>query len=98
MAVQTIVGNPERIEDIIELNDTLSRIITYEQERRCHAGVLLTQNLQFGGHYRIESEEEAYAWLTKPVLNSEHTCEWGVKFYPKAYFEGLKKKFESSDA
>ena len=30
MAVQTIVGNPERIEDIIELNDTLSRIITYE--------------------------------------------------------------------
>ena len=93
MAVQTIVKDPERVRNIEDLEDILTRINLYEKERDCKAGVLLIQRMQSGGLYKIKSEEEAKAYLQKPVLNDMSTCEWGVEFLPHSYVEGLRKKF-----
>ncbi len=94
MPIDTIVGSPEDISSWEGLEDVLSRIITYEKERSCKAGVLLIQRRQFGDAYRIKSEEEAKEWMSRPVLNNPRTCEWGLEFWPRSYFEELKGKLK----
>lgn len=94
MAIQTIVKDPERIRNLTELEDILARINAYEKERNCSSGVLLIQNMQLGSIYMIESVEEAKKELSKPILSEPRTCEWGMKFYPKPYFEEMRKRFE----
>jgi len=96
MAIDTLAKNPMGIRTLEELDELLLRISSYERERDCSAGVLLIQRRQFGGIYRIKSVQEAQEWLSRPVYDDgkgNHTCEWGVKFYPRSYFEELRKKF-----
>jgi len=93
MPVDTFVKNPELIRTVEEADDILSRLAKYEQERSCKAGVLLLQTRGLGGHYSIKSEEEAREQLAKPV--TDQTAEWGVKFWPKDFFETPREKLIS---
>ena len=93
ISVDIFVGiHPERINEINELEEALSKIGTYELVFNCNAGVLYMQNRQFGSSLIITSSREAHYELNKPILNEPRTPEWGLKFYTKAYFEELKKK------
>ena len=94
MAVDTIVEDPESIDTLEAAEDVLYRIKTYEREMICSAGVLLIQRRQFCGLYEIMSKEDAEKWLRKPVL--KNTCEWGLEFYPRSYFEDLKEKLRGN--
>ena len=88
MGIDVLIDiHPERIKTIKELDDILLKINKYEKEMKCKAGVVLKQNRQLGGSYRIVSEEEA-----KEGINNSGKCEWYVKFYSKAYFEELRSK------
>ena len=93
MAVKIEVRNPERIRDLNEVDDVLSRIITYEEETNCPSGVLLIQNRQFGGLYRIKSKDEAKEYIDYPGK-----VEWGIKFYSHDYFEALREKLRAESA
>ncbi len=90
MTGDTIVKDPERIRNLDELEGILSRIIAFEGERKCNAGVLLIQRRLFGGFYMIFSKEKADQYISRPV--SDRTPEWGIKFYPRSYFEELREK------
>jgi hypothetical protein len=89
MTIDTIISiNPKRIRTQEEVDSILSKIKDYERAKNCKGGVVLKQNRQFGASYRVVSEEEAVNGINHP-----RTCEWYVKFYPRCYFEGLRKKF-----
>ena len=96
MPVDIIVKNPERIRKLGEVEDILSRILTYEQETGNCAGVLKMQNRQIGAIHYIISQREAEKEINKPVLNEPRTCEWGVKFYPHSYFEELRERLNGN--
>jgi len=96
MPVDTIVGNPENIKNLAELESYLSKIHTYGQEGKCKAGVLLIQRRSSKGSYGIVSEEEAKQYMSRPVLNNPRTPEWGIRFYSLSYFERLKQKFNGN--
>lgn len=91
MPVQTIVRNPKQIETEEELVEMLSRIQTYEQERKCKAGVIHIQRRLFGSLFMIVSKEEARGLLKTKV--GPTTPEWGIEYYPSGYFEKLRKHF-----
>jgi len=98
MPVDTIVSDPEMIKNLAEVEETLSRIIAYEKERNCNAGVLSIQKRSLAGSYRIMSVEKAEQWMAKPVLNEPPTCEWGIEFYPRSYFEKLRQELSNDGA
>ena len=89
MAITTIVGDPTQIKSIEEIDYFLSRVIDYERKKRCKAGVLTTQRLQFGGLYEIISENKAIREISLRRL--ENVVEFGIKFYKRSYFEVLKE-------
>lgn len=95
MQTVTIVGNPEKIKNVNEAEDYLSRIMAYEREKNCMAGILLIQRRQFDGLYEIVSEEEAKYELGKPITRD--IPEFGVKYYPRTYFEALKERLSGKD-
>lgn len=96
MTINTMVEiDPEEITSLSEVDEVLAQISDYEQQKDCKAGVILIQRRQFGGLYRIVSEEEAQKYLTKPVLSKPRTPEWGVQFWPRAYFEKRKEELQS---
>lgn len=95
MAVDTFVTNPEDIEALSEVEDFLTRLDIFERERQCESGILLIQRRQFPSLYKIVSTARAEELLTRPVHDSPRTPEWGVKFYPRSYFEDLKKKLST---
>src|SRR3989344_5317062 len=97
MAVDTIVKAPERIRNLSEVEDIINRISTYEVERNCNGCVLLLQNMNMGGHYAIISEEEAKSCIDKQILHGQKTAEYGIKFYPRSYFEELREKFRTQE-
>lgn len=86
MPVQTIVGDPELIRTKRQAEIYLSRIIAYEQEGNCigKGGVLWRIHNQFGGLYRITSEEEAEDFMKNP-----RACERAFWFYDRSLFEYL---------
>src|SRR3989344_7754272 len=93
MPINPHVCNPERIASLEELDIILATMGSYHREytpRDNGVGVVLIQNMQLGGSHEIVSEEEANAGLIKPMV-----AEWYVQFYPKKYFEELRKAFES---
>lgn len=95
MPVDTIVGDPEMIRTLDEVDRDLSRIRAYERERNCQAGVLLIQRRQFRGLYEIVSKEKAKELISRPVFDDgkgNRTCEWGIKFYPRSFYEELREK------
>lgn len=87
ISVDTTVGiHPKRIRSISEVEGILSKIVNYEQRVGSNAGVLVMQNKQLGGSYRIESESKAHKIIDQPTK-----CEWGVTYYSRSYFEELKR-------
>ena len=82
--------DPEEIRTIKELDSIVSKIVEEEERRKCEVGVVLRQNRQLGGSYPIVSIKEANEGLNKP-----RKCEWYVKFYPRSYFEDLKKELNN---
>ncbi|MBI2672246.1 hypothetical protein HYX16_04900 [Candidatus Woesearchaeota archaeon] len=90
MAVDTIVSDPGKIKNINELDNYLSKILLFEKTTKQNCGVILIQRRQFGGLYEIVSEEEAKKKLQKLVTST--TPEFGIRFYPRSYFEGLREK------
>lgn len=88
MAIDTFVDiHPKRIRTLAEVDDALSKIREYEKQMNCRGGIVLKQNRQLGGSYRIVSEEEAINGINNPG-----TCEWYVKFYARSYFEELRER------
>ena len=88
MGIDTIVDmHPERLETVNEVEEILSKIKSYEEKMDCKAGIVLKQNRQLGGSYRIVSEKEANKGINNPGI-----CEWYIKFYSRSYFEELKEK------
>lgn len=86
ISVDTTVGiHPKRIRSISEVEGILSKIVNYEQRVGSNAGVLVMQNKQLGGSYRIESKSKAYEIMAQPTK-----CEFGIKYYSRSYFEKLK--------
>ena len=101
MGVKTLVRNPERLRRPEEVDDVLYRISIYERERTCEAGVLLIQRMGFSGLYEIVSKRGADEWMSRPVYDDgkgNRTCEWGIKFYPRSYFEELREKMRTQAA
>ena|GEM_PF-5264383 len=94
MATETIVKDPKRM-TLSEVEQTLSDIIAYEQETGESWGVLKMQNRQLGAIHYITSREEAEREISAPVSNSPRTCEWGIKFYSRSYFEQRKSRPDS---
>jgi len=98
MPINPFVCNPERIVDLVELEDVLARMETYRKEYEPDAsevGVLLIQNRQLGAIYIIESKENAERKKDKPISDDgmgNRSCEWGVRFYPRSYFERLRER------
>ena len=95
ISTDTIVKDPEGIKVISEVEDILSRIIHYEIDNRCQSGVLLTQRRQFGSLHEVISEYEACKELKTPVRRN--LPEFGVAYYPRTYFEALRKRSEGYD-
>lgn len=92
MNVEYIIDiHPERVKSIIEVDSILFKINEYEQATKRKGGVVLKQNRQLGGSYRIVSEEEAKRGLENPGK-----CEWYVEFYPRSYFEELRHQFSGN--
>ena len=86
--------HPEKMKSLKEVVDTLSKIDHYERTLHCRGGVLIIQNRQFGSALYLISREEAEYELTKPVLSSPRTTEWGLAFYPRQYFEALRDRLQ----
>jgi len=93
MTVDIIVQDPKRIDSLEKAIDILSKILAYEEETGNPAGVLSIQNPQTGLVCLITSQEEAERETSKPVLSNPRTPEWGVRFYPRSYFEELRERF-----
>lgn len=83
----SIVKDPERIKTLRELEIVLDKIKAYEKNIGVSTGVLLLQNRQLGAIYYVTSEAEA-----KRSIEHPGTCEWGIKFYPKSYFENKRSE------
>ncbi len=83
-----ICVNPKRIRTLTQLENVLDALDAYEKKRTCEAVVVLKQNIQLGGSYKIVSKEEAIKGIDNP-----RKCEWYIKFYPRSYFEDLREKF-----
>ncbi len=94
----TVVGNPERIRSLEELENYLSRIIEFERERNCRAGIVKIQRRGLRGLYEIISEMEANELMSRMVVG-DSPVEWGIKFWSRSYFERLKYRLveESRD-
>ena len=93
MPIKVYVCKPERIKSLSEVVDILHRMDIYKKEYvsgHSEIGVLLMQNTHLGASYEIVSKEEADYGINNP-----RKCEWGVKFYPRSYFENLKKRLSS---
>lgn len=88
MPIDTFVDiHPERLRTPAEVDQVISSLKRYERETKQKGCVVLKQNRQLGGSYRIVSEKEAIEGINHP-----RTCEWYVKSYPRSYFEELRKK------
>ena len=95
ISTDTIVKDPEEIKVISEVEAILSRIVHHEIDNRCQSGVLLTQRRQFGSLHEVISEDEAYKELKTPVKCN--LPEFGVAYYPRTYFEALRRILEGYD-
>jgi hypothetical protein len=94
MGINTIVStDPERISSLAEVDEVLAKITEYERRHGCRGGVVLKQNRQLGGSYRVVSEEEAHQGIKHP-----RTCEWYVEFYPRTFFEYQRARLARVDA
>lgn len=92
MELDTIVDvHPERIDAVEEVDEILHKLFDYEKKTGHKGVVVLKQNMQLGGSYRVVSEEDA-----NHGIRTRGTCEWYIKFYPHSYFEELKKRLNAS--
>ncbi|MEK6874442.1 MAG: hypothetical protein AABX52_01690 [Nanoarchaeota archaeon] len=89
MTLETIVNDPSRLFSNHDVDEILSKISEYEKIHRCDAGIIEIQRRQFGSSYEIVSSAEAKQLLKRSV--NQNTPEWGHKYYPKSYFESLRK-------
>lgn len=90
MPMNIIVRTPEWIRDRETVDDILERMTQYDKEYvkgKDKIVVLMLQNTQLGAIYTIEPRKVAEYWIKHP-----RTCEWGIKFYPREYFEELRDK------
>ncbi len=94
MTLNVMVGDPEEIGSLEEVESYLSRIRTYERSHKCKAGVLVVQRRQFDTLYEIVSEAEAKGELSKPISGAP---EFGVKYYQYSYFEAFRQKLLGDD-
>ncbi len=97
MPIKPFVCRPERINHRRELDEILGRMDIYAKESGYASdkvGVLMIQNRQLGAIYEITSREEAEIEIGNPYNNGggKRTSEWGVKFYPRSFFEELKMR------
>jgi hypothetical protein len=86
-ALTQVSIDPEEISSLAEVDEVLANIRAYEAQCGCRGGVVLKQNRQLGGSYRIVSEGEARQGIEHP-----RTCEWFVEFYPRQFFEELRAR------
>jgi len=91
MAVDVLVDiDPQKMRTLKSIEEVLKRIINFEREHGCRTGVVVIQRKQFPPLYEIVSQEEGEKWLKKTV--SATTPEFGIKYYPRHYFEALQKR------
>ena len=98
MPINIYTCKPEEIRDPTELADILMRMDIDKKEcapDSADIGILKIQSRQLGPIYAIESREKAEKEIKKPVYNNQRTTEWGIKFYPHAYFEALREKLQT---
>ena len=81
-----IRDSPRRIKSLDEVEEVLKQIDSYANGKP--AGVVLRQNMQLGGCYLVRTEEEY-----KNYLPSNGRREFYCKYWPRSYFEELRKKF-----
>ncbi len=91
MTTETIVKDPVRMTRS-EVEGTLTDILAYEAETGEPWGILKSQSRQLGAIYYLTSQKEASKEISKPVLSNPRTCEWGIKFYSRYYFENRLKE------
>lgn len=81
--------DPTTIESPKDITKVLSDIERYRKDKRQKdVGVALRQNRQFGGTYVISSREHA-----QRMMKRRGSCEWYVEFWPRKYFEDLRRKY-----
>lgn len=88
--------HPEHIKTLSEVEKILAKIKLFESTTSSRAGVLYMQTRQFGSALYIISQQEAIQELTKPIFNEPRTPEWGLKFFPRAYFEALRERLKGN--
>lgn len=93
MSLDIIVDVDPDYMDLADVKKTLKKIEKFEKKVKDKAGVILKQNRQFGGSYRIASEKEASELMKRPVIGNK-PIEIIAYFYPHSYFEELKEKLE----
>lgn len=93
MTTQIIVKNPARM-TLSELEQTLADIIAYEAETGEPWGVLKSQSRQLGAIHHLSSQKDAKNEICAPVLSTPRTCEWGIKFYFRSYFENRLNEYK----
>jgi len=84
----TAIHNPERLENIVEVAEALSRLEKFEQLNNKPAVVVKRQSLSMGASYDIISFEEASKNIG--ILRGR---ELYIKYWTKEYFLDLKKKY-----
>lgn len=98
-AIDTYVNDLDLISDPVEIDEILSRIKLYEQERKDEAGVLMIQRRQAKALYRVRTRKEAEKWLSRKVYDNgkgNRTCEWGLEFYSKSDLIDLREQLKKA--
>jgi len=91
MTTETIVKDPARM-TTSEVEQTLADIIAYEAKTGESWGVLKSQSRQLGAIHYLTSQKDAKKDINMPVSSNPRTCEWGIKFYSRSYFENRIKE------
>ena len=86
--------DPKKIKNMGDVESILARIIAFEHQYNCDAGVVVIQRRQFPALYEIVSKEKGESLLKKPVLSD--TPEFGILYYPHTYFKALRDKLEGN--
>ncbi len=84
----TIEVHPRRIKSLDEVDSILNQIDHYANGES--AGVVLRQNMQFGGSLLTRTEEEYQSYLP-----GNGRREFYCKYWPRSYFKDLRKKLIS---
>jgi len=94
--IDYIVDDPKTLRKICDVDRIMARLDAYEAERGDNGvGVAQIVNPSLGGSYQIVSERLAKILLARKDLLAERIVEYATTFYPRSYFERIKKSLNS---